>query len=112
VPKASGGTVALLFQQNNFQVINFDMTTSEFFETLSDERRLLDAYRTPAPRRHSHLLSGHFRLDHPILRRIGVRHFIVPTTTTAFVCRAIYGTRRWYPAACHSSSMPRRSMRP
>ena len=79
VPKASGGTVALLFQQNNFQVINFDMTTSEFFETLSDERRLLDAYRAPAPRPHSHLLSGHFRLDHPIFRRIGARHFIVTT---------------------------------
>ena len=31
VPKASGGTVNVLFRQNNFLVLNFDMTTADFF---------------------------------------------------------------------------------
>jgi hypothetical protein len=79
VPKAGGGTVALLFQQNDFQIIHFDMASGEFFETVADERRVLDGYRAPAPRPHSHLLTGHFRLDHPIFRRIGVPHFTVTT---------------------------------
>ena len=79
VPKAAGGTVDLLFEQNDFQIVHFDMASSEFFATISDERRLLDGYRAPAPRPHSHLLTGHFRLDHPIFRRIGVAHFTVTT---------------------------------
>ena len=31
VPKASGGTVNVLFRQNNFLVLNFDMSTADFF---------------------------------------------------------------------------------
>jgi len=79
VPKAGGGTANLLFEQNDFQIVHFDMAASEFFETAADERQLLDGYRGPASRPHSHLLTGHFRLDHPIFSRIGVPHFTVTT---------------------------------
>jgi len=77
VPKASGGTVNVLFRQNNFVVLDFDMSTSHFFGTIS-ERQFLDAYRSPPPHQ-SHLLTGHFRLDHPIFRRTWVPYAIVTT---------------------------------
>ena len=44
VPKASGGTVNVLFRQNNFFVLNFDMSTSDFFQDISEEQ-FLEAYR-------------------------------------------------------------------
>ena len=77
VPKASGGTVNVLFRQNNFLVLNFDMSTSDFFQDISEEQ-FLEAYRRPPPRQ-SYLLSGHFRLDHPIFRRVGVPHVVITT---------------------------------
>ena len=63
VPKASGGTVNVLFRQNNFLVLHFDMTTADFFANIPEHHfwKL-----TGAPPRQSYLLSGHFRLDHPI----------------------------------------------
>ena len=78
VPKASGGTVNVLFRQNNFFVLNFDMSTTDFFQ---DSLRGSVSRRTIA-RHHldqSYLLSGHFRLDHPIFRRVCVPHVIVTT---------------------------------
>src|SRR5262245_54388700 len=84
VPKSGGGTVDLLFEQNDFQIVHFDMAASEFFATVADERRVLDGYRGPASRPHPHLLTGHFRLDHPIFRRIGVPHFPLPTLPDPF----------------------------
>jgi hypothetical protein len=77
VPKASGETVNVFFRQNNFLVHNFDMSTTDFFQNISEDQ-FLDAYRAPPPRQ-SHLLTGHFRLDHPIFRRIDVPHVIVTT---------------------------------
>jgi hypothetical protein len=77
VPKASGGTVNVLFRQNDFLVLNFDMSKADFFHEISEDR-FLEAYRAPPPRQ-SYLLSGHFRLDHPVFRRISVPHFIVTT---------------------------------
>ena len=49
VPKASGGTVNVLFRQNNFLVLNFDMSTSDFFQEISEEK-FLEAYQRPPPR--------------------------------------------------------------
>jgi hypothetical protein len=77
VPKASGGTVNVFFRQNNFSVLNFDMSSANFFQEISEEQ-FLQAYRAPPPRR-LHLLTGHFRLDHPIFRRLSVPHLIVTT---------------------------------
>src|SRR5262249_8812200 len=68
-----------LFEQNDFEIIHFDMASSEFFESVAEEHRLLDGYRAPAARPHSHVLTGHFRLDHPIFRRISGPHFTVTT---------------------------------
>ena len=77
VPKASGGTVNVLFRQNNFLVLDFDMTTADFFPNISEDQ-FLEAYRAPPPRQ-SYLLSGHFRLDHPIFRRTCVPHLVITT---------------------------------
>ena len=67
VPKASGGTVNVLFRQNNFLVLNFDMSTTDFFQDISEEQ-FLNAYRRattstiifangPFPSRSSHFSS-------------------------------------------------------
>ena len=77
VPKASGGTVNVLFRQNNFLALDFDMTTADFFANIP-EHQFLEAYRAPPPRQ-SYLLSGHFRLDHPIFRRTCVPHLVITT---------------------------------
>jgi hypothetical protein len=77
VPKASGGTVNVFFRQNNFTVLNFDMSTADFFQDVTEDQ-FLQAYEAPPPRR-LHLLTGHFRLDHPLLRRLSVPHLIVST---------------------------------
>ena len=77
VPKASGGTVNVFFRQNNFLVLDFDMTTANFFANIP-EHQFLEAYRAPPPRQ-SYLLSGHFRLDHPIFRRTCVPHLVITT---------------------------------
>jgi hypothetical protein len=77
VPKASGGTVNALFRQNNFFALNFDMNTKDFFGVVSEER-FLAGYRSPPPRP-SYVLTGHFRLDHPIFRRAWMPHTIVTT---------------------------------
>jgi hypothetical protein len=77
VPKASGGTVNALFRQNNFFALNFDMNTKDFFALVSEEQ-FFNGYRAPPPRP-SYLLTGHFRLDHPIFRRAWMPHTIVTT---------------------------------
>jgi len=75
VPKTAGGTVKTLFQQNSFSVLDFDMNTKSFFETTREDRWRENFSREPP--RASYLLSGHFRLDLPILRQLRVRHAIV-----------------------------------
>jgi hypothetical protein len=77
VPKASGGTVNALFRQNNFFALNFDMNRKDFFAVVPEER-FFDSYRAPPPRP-SYVLTGHFRLDNPILRSAWMRHTIVTT---------------------------------
>jgi hypothetical protein len=77
VPKASGGTVNALFRQNNFFALNFDMNTTDFFGVVPEDR-FLENYRAPAPRP-SYVLTGHFRLDHPMVRSAWMPHVIVTT---------------------------------
>jgi hypothetical protein len=77
VPKASGGTVNALFRQNNFFALNFDMNRKDFFRVVPEDR-FLEGYLAPAPRP-SYVLTGHFRLDHPLLRSAWMRHTIVTT---------------------------------
>lgn len=77
VPKASGGTVNVFFRQNGFTVLNFDMGSADFFQDVSEDQ-FLQAYYAPPPRR-LHLLTGHFRLDHPLLHRLTIPHLIVTT---------------------------------
>src|SRR5262245_24043254 len=77
VPKASGGTVNALFRQNNFFALNFDMNRKEFFAVVSEEK-FFENYLAPPPRP-SYVLTGHFRLDHPIFRRAWMPHTIVTT---------------------------------
>lgn len=77
VPKASGGTVNALFRQNNFFALNFDMNRKDFFAVVSEER-FFESYLAPPPRP-SYVLTGHFRLDHPIFRCAWMPHTIVTT---------------------------------
>jgi hypothetical protein len=77
VPKASGGTVNALFRQNNFFALNFDMNRKDFFAVVSEEK-FFENYLAPAPRP-SYVLTGHFRLDHPMFRRAWMPHTIVTT---------------------------------
>jgi hypothetical protein len=69
--------VNVLFRQNDFHVINFDMSKADFFQEISEDR-FLAAYRAPPPRQ-SYLLSGHFRLDQAIFSRMTVPHLIITT---------------------------------
>ena len=77
VPKASGGTVSALFRQNNFFALNFDMNTKDFFGSVSKDR-FLSGYLVPPPRP-CYVLTGHFRLDHPMLRSAWMQHVVVTT---------------------------------
>jgi len=77
VPKASGGTVNVLFRQNNFIMLDFDMNRKDFFGVVPEDR-FLEGYLASPPRR-SYVLTGHFRLDNPTLRSAWMRHTIVTT---------------------------------
>jgi hypothetical protein len=75
VPKTAGGSLRRLFLQNNFSLLDFDMSTRGFFERVREDRWLENFSREPP--RVPYLLSGHFRLDLPILRQLRMRHAIV-----------------------------------
>jgi hypothetical protein len=77
VPKAGGKTVSALLRQNDFLNLDFDMNTRNFFEVVPEDR-FFDTYRRPPPRK-AYALTGHFRLDHPMLRRAWMPHLIVTT---------------------------------
>jgi len=75
IPKSGGHTVNVLFRQMGFLPLDLDMNTNSFFGTIREDR-WWEAYRAP-PRRASYLLTGHMRLDHPIFRKLWIRHVIV-----------------------------------
>jgi hypothetical protein len=75
VPKTAGTTVKSLFLQNRFVLLDFDMNTQSFFEVVREDRWLENFSREPP--RVPYLLSGHFRLDLPMLRRLRMHHAIV-----------------------------------
>jgi hypothetical protein len=77
VPKTGGITVATLLRQIEFFSLHFNMTTQDFFGIVP-ENCFFDAYRMPPPRR-GYTLTGHYRLDHPIFRRLWMPHMIVTT---------------------------------
>ena len=77
VPKLGGITVAALLRQIDFFTLHFDMSTLSFFDSVPEDR-FFDAYRAPPPRR-AYALTGHYRLDHPLLRRLWMPHVIVTT---------------------------------
>jgi hypothetical protein len=77
VPKASGRTVAGLLRQNDFFTLDFDMNSGSFFDIVP-ETTFLENYRPPPPRR-AYALTGHFRLDHPMLRHAWMPHVIITT---------------------------------
>jgi hypothetical protein len=77
VPKSGGITVATLLRQNDFWTLHFNMNTQSFFSVMPEDR-FFDHYRTPTPRR-AYALTGHFRLDHPILRRLWMPHIMITT---------------------------------
>jgi hypothetical protein len=77
VPKASGRTVAALLRQNDFLTLDFDMNSGNFFDIVP-ETTFLGNYGAPPPRR-AYALTGHFRLDHPMLRRAWTPHVIITT---------------------------------
>jgi hypothetical protein len=77
VPKASGRTVAGLLRQNDLFTLDFDMNSGSFFDIVP-ETTFLENYGAPPPRR-AYALTGHFRLDHPMLRRAWMPHVIITT---------------------------------
>ena len=75
IPKAAGNTVNALFRQLGFIPLSLDMNTNDFFATVREDR-WFEAYAAPPPR-DAYLLTGHMRLDQPILRRLWMPHIIV-----------------------------------
>jgi hypothetical protein len=74
IPKTAGTTTRTLFQQNKFLALDFDMTTQSFFESVREDR-WLENYRRPPPRAR-YVMTGHFRLDLPMLRQMRMHHAI------------------------------------
>lgn len=72
VPKTAGNTVMRLFAQNGYQQLDLYPYTNDFFQWV-DEGKFNQRY-ADKPSWRAHLLTGHFRLDHPIFRRIAVPH--------------------------------------
>jgi hypothetical protein len=77
IPKAGGGTVHTLLRQNNFTALDFDMESQTFFGTVT-ETLWSNIQLRPPPRRRF-FMTGHFRLDVPLLRAMWVPHVIVTT---------------------------------
>ena len=75
IPKAAGNTVNALFRQLGFIPLSLDMNTNDFFATVREDR-WFEGYAAPPPR-DAYLLTGHMRLDQPILRRLWMPHMII-----------------------------------
>ena len=66
------------FSAKQFLRAQFRYEHDGLFRRIYPRSNSLEAYRRPPPRQ-SYLLSGHFRLDHPIFRRVGVPHVVITT---------------------------------
>jgi hypothetical protein len=75
IPKTGGNTVGALLRQMGFVQLDLDMNRNDFFHTMREDR-WFENYAAPPPRR-AYLLSGHFRLDHPLLHRLWMPHVVI-----------------------------------
>jgi hypothetical protein len=75
IPKAAGNTANALFRQLGFFPLSLDMNTNDFFGSVREDR-WFEGFAAPPPR-NAYLMTGHMRLDQPMLRRLWMPHIIV-----------------------------------
>ncbi len=77
VPKTGGNTINRLLAQNDYSEVDWSPKTNDFFECI-DEQCFFSSYENGSYRSEV-FLTGHFRLDHSIFRRIQAPHVVVTT---------------------------------